>query len=154
MFEASVEALTPEKAAKAPGGTMMGMNFTQFSAMMAFHELVEQEEMIIRGEWDRDHGQEDEAIPYEPEQERQLYVEMRGKLKPLANFDEWYNRSKNSHNECARANLDNSKGNLYCWVLPKFNDDGTHEPLGEHDGPWGTIKPKGKKAKPSPEVTA
>ena len=37
-------------------------------------------------------------------------------------------------------NLDNSKGALFSWVLPKFHDDGTHEPWGPRDYPWANFK--------------
>jgi len=52
------------------------------------------------------------------------------------NFAEWYKASKKSHNDCARANLGDS-GVLFAFVLPEFHADGTHEPLGPRDVPWG-----------------
>lgn len=30
-----------------------------------------------------------------------------------------------------------SQGRFYTRVVPSFNDDGTHEPLGPRDFPWG-----------------
>lgn len=43
------------------------------------------------------------------------------------------------HNECARANLDATQGKCYTCVLPDFNADGTHGPVGPQDVPWGII---------------
>jgi len=55
-----------------------------------------------------------------------------------ADFDTLYAQARDTENECARTNLDSSNGTLYCYVIPKgFNDDGTHEPLGPRDFPWG-----------------
>lgn len=50
---------------------------------------------------------------------------------------EHYAAVKESHNSCARSNLDNSNGFLACYVLPQFKVDGTHEPWGDKDVPWG-----------------
>jgi hypothetical protein len=119
---------------------------TRFSISMAFGQLIEQEELIIRAEWQISRGEED-TIPYEPEKERQLYVAMRSKLKNYEGFAEGYERAKANHNECERANLDNSDGKFFCFVLPEFHDDGTHEPVGEHDVPWSQPLPKKPKAK-------
>ena len=55
----------------------------------------------------------------------------------MKRFQQYYQESLESHNSCERNNLDNSKGTFYCYVLPKFNEDGTHEPWGEKDVPWG-----------------
>lgn len=148
MFESAVATMKGE-GAPLPAGEMMGMNFQQFVGMMAFHQLTEQEELIVRGEWHRSIGEDDDAIPFEPEKERLLYVEMRAKLKAAVGekFDEVYANAQAEHNECERANLDNSNGTLYCYVLPKFNDDGTHEPWGPRDVPWGHKPRKPRKAK-------
>lgn len=150
FFEANLSVLE-KPATEVPGGEMMGMNFQQFSASMAVHSLIEQEETIIRGEWEHSIGEDDSVIPFEPEKERALYVEMRNKLKVIENWEEWYNQSKATHNECERENLNNSDGNLYCWVLPKFNDDGTHEPWGARDVPWNHKSPRRKKAETATE---
>jgi hypothetical protein len=135
LFEASLRGMDPAAAE----GKVVGrnFNFTQFSAMMAFNHLLEQEETIVRGEWEASRGK-DRPIPFEPEKERQLYVEIRKKLKAaVTNFDEWYKQTKAEHNSCERHNLDNSEGLFFCFVLPEFHDDGSHEPVGEHDVPWG-----------------
>lgn len=125
---------TVEMIAKGPAGEVTG-DVLSFAAMGAFGQLMEQEETIIREEWSRSKGENDGLTDLD--EERKVYAEMRAKLKAaVTNFDEWYEQSRKSHNECARANLDNSKGHLFCYVLPKFNEDGTHEPWGEHDVPW------------------
>jgi hypothetical protein len=54
-----------------------------------------------------------------------------------AAFNRLYETQRREHNEAARMNLNSSNGMLYCYVVPKFNDDGTHEPLGPRDFPWG-----------------
>lgn len=54
-----------------------------------------------------------------------------------ADFDRLYETSVKEHNESARLCLDDSKGMAFYFVIPKFNDDGTHEPLGPRDFPWG-----------------
>jgi len=144
FFEGNLKMLE-KPASELPGGEAMGMNFQQFTASMAIHALIEQEETIIRGEWNKSIGEDDSVIPFEPEKERALYVEMRNKVRVIENWEQWYDEQKKTHNECERANLDNSNGHLYCWVLPKFNDDGTHEPWGERDVPWGHKPKKSKK---------
>ena len=55
-----------------------------------------------------------------------------------ANFDRLYEESRVENNKSARLCLDQSKGKMYYYVVPKFNDDGTHDPLGPKDFPWGT----------------
>jgi len=54
-----------------------------------------------------------------------------------ADFDLLYEKARLEGNECTRLNLDSHNGILYCYVVPKFYDDGTHEPLGPRDFPWG-----------------
>lgn len=51
-------------------------------------------------------------------------------------FDALYEAVRLEHNENARFNLDQSKGMMNAYVVPKFNDDGTHDPLGPRDFPW------------------
>lgn len=51
-------------------------------------------------------------------------------------FPTLYAEALRGHNECARANLDNFNGGTYTYVIPAFNDDGTHAPLGPRDYPW------------------
>lgn len=141
MFDSTLEALDGKDA---PGGELMGMNFQQFSAMMAFQSLIRLEEDIVREEWERSMGDDDGLTDLE--EERKKYADMRSRLKSkVENFEEALAQARASHNECERANLDNSKGHLFCFVLPKFNDDGTHDPVGERDVPWAQ-KPRRAKA--------
>lgn len=51
-------------------------------------------------------------------------------------FDDLYNKYKLEHNIYARENLDKTNGHIYCYVLPRFNKDGTHQMWGENDVPW------------------
>lgn len=105
---------------------------------MVFYKLIEHEENIIRAEWGLSIGRPD---PYDNlDEERAEYVAQRAKLKALVtNFDEWYESSRQTHNDCARANL-GDHGTLFAFVLPKFNEDGTHEPWGTRDVPWARTK--------------
>lgn len=110
--------------------------FGTFKAKMAVQYLLEAEEEIIQAEWDLARGKPD---PYTNlDEARQQYASMRKKARQsLGNrFKELMARIKQSHNSCARANLDNSDGHLFAFVLPEFHDDGSHEPVGERDVPW------------------
>lgn len=109
-----------------------------FMIQMAFTHLIMQEETIIQIEWGQSVGR---PVAYaDIDQERATYVEMRKKLKAKFGdqFDAQYEASRASHNSCARSNLGDS-GVLYCFVLPMFQDDGTHETWGEKDVPWGSV---------------
>jgi len=99
------------------------------------HELLEMEEEIIRHEWDVKCGKPD---PYTDIKEVTAnYAARRAQLKKeMPDFESVYASAKADANQCARTNLDNSQGLIYCYVLPVFHEDGTHEPWGEHDVPW------------------
>ena len=109
------------------GGEMGGL-----AAMLGIESLIQQEERILMLEPDH------EELP----NEIQRYVEMRKKIKAALGqkFEEIYQQARKTHNECACANLISSKGTIYSYVLPKFNDDGSHEPLGSRDFPWNQKK--------------
>lgn len=115
------------------------MEVRQFSAVMAIQSLIEIEERIIRTEWYKSVGVNDSLV--DPVADLADYVLLRKKASQAlgSSFDEFYTKGKASHNECARANL-GDHGKLYCFVLPVFYEDGTHEPWGEKDVPWGTVK--------------
>lgn len=101
-------------------------------ATLAIHLFHKQEETIIRAEWEESKGRPD---PYlEMEQEIARYRRMRARLRRALgdNFDTVYEESRLSHNEEERDALD--CGGL-SFVLPKFHDDGTHEPWGPGDVP-------------------
>lgn len=110
-----------------------------FMSMMAFQSLIMLEEGIVRAEWDKQRGQPDKYTDLDLERVR--YVEARKKLQAKFNgqFEMYYTSIRASHNDCARTNLDNSQGHLYSFVLPVFHADGTHEPWGEKDVPWGQV---------------
>jgi len=117
-------------------------DYLGFTAMMVMQSLIELEETIIRIEWYHSVGID--APRENLEHEKRRYAVAREKVKKVFGdmFDPYYEASRNSSNECARANLDNSKGTIYSYVLPKFHDDGTHEPWGEKDVPWGAEERK------------
>jgi len=125
-----------------PPAQATGMDYRGFATQMAFTSLVQQEESIIRMEWNERQGDKDRFRTLQQEIDR--YVDMRRRLKAEAAspevFDAWYREARESHNSCARANLDNTDGRIYSYVLPEFNDDGTHEPWGPRDVPWGQEK--------------
>ena len=109
---------------------------TGFSPMIAVQSLLEVEEEIIQAEHKLSLGQKD--LYTDLEEERVRYVEMRKAIEDKG-LHEAYESGKQTHNSCARSNLDNSNGFLFCFVLPKFNLDGTHEPWGERDVPWARV---------------
>lgn len=106
----------------------------QFAVMMATQMLLDVEEEIIRAEHKLSLGTKD--LYTDLEEEKVKYADMRRALEDKG-LHEAYEQAKSNHNECERHNLDNSKGTLYCYVLPVFHLDGTHEPWGERDVPWG-----------------
>jgi hypothetical protein len=131
MFEGCIQEL--EKA--ADNGIQPS---TGFAAQMAFQRIIELEEEIIRMEWNETRGEKDEfqTIP----DETRRYVRLRARLRTAldaGSFKDWYEQARTTHNKCARTNLDNTEGRLYCFVLPKFYEDGSHDPWGPHDVPWG-----------------
>lgn len=108
------------------------LGIPDFGAAMAIESLVKQEEMILRMEYPSVH-------PKHHAEEMARYVTMRQKIEKTlgASFNQHYERGRESHNKCARLNLDSHKGFVYTWVLPKFNADGTHDPVGDRDFPFG-----------------
>jgi len=123
------------------GSVTLGVmgNLASFGATMAVHGLVELEESIIRSEWNAVCGVVD---PYaDLEGDVAVYVKLRARAREVLKdqFDVLYQHRRQSHNECARKNLDKSEGRLFSFVLPVFNEDGTHEPWGERDVPWARV---------------
>ena len=117
-------------------GDINGQSFKDFSVMMAVQHLIELETQIIRAEWHKSIGKEDHYTDIKEITEEYVRAKRKAK-KDLGNkFQSAYEDSRNSHNECARNNLDNSDGKLYAFVLPKFRNDGTHYTYGERDVPW------------------
>jgi hypothetical protein len=109
---------------------------TVFAVMMALQALIETEESILRDEHAELQGTPN--LRHDVTAGRLECTRKRKALKEKLGdaFEQHYEQARAGHNECARANLDNSDGRLFCYVLPKFNDDGTHEPWGERDVPW------------------
>lgn len=120
-------------AGKIPGPEGAPAGLSDFMAGVAVQNLLELEEQIIRHEIDK------EPDVFEtPAEVIAEYVEHRKEMKDSlgARFEEVYQAAKAEHNACERENLDNSEGELFCYVLPVFRDDGTHEPIGPRDFPW------------------
>jgi len=110
---------------------------------MAFHSIVQLEESIIRAEWDEKYETPKDMYD-DRKKDKKEYIRQRKLLKEKygKKFDKLYKESKDSHNKCAKANLKNSGNLLYSYVLPKFNEDGTHEPWSEKDVPLPKSKRK------------
>jgi hypothetical protein len=119
-----------EEMSRALAQSPMG----DFARQMALHGLVELEESILRNTL-RQTPDDLET----PEEVKARYVALRKDLEKSLGpeqFAQHYQQARASHNQCARANLDNSKGRLYCFVLPEFRPDGTHALPGPKDFPW------------------
>jgi hypothetical protein len=117
---------------------------SEFTISLAVHHLIDLEEAIIRSEWNNKSKKSD----FYDDHERDIkeYVEARAECKKVLgdNFEQHYEQQRKTHNECAATNLKNSGRKLFCYVLPKFNADGTHEPWGEEDVPDPTYDPWGE----------
>jgi protein-tyrosine-phosphatase len=112
-----------------------------FMTELAVHHLIQLEEQIIRAEWEKTKKSPD---PYDDhERDTNEYIQARAECKKVLGleFQKYYEESRASHNSCAEANLKNSDRHLFCWVLPKFNDDGTHEPWTEEMTPRNDYEP-------------
>jgi len=107
-----------------------------FITSMAIQILIDLEQEIIRSEWHKSKGKPDFYEDIKKSTERYVVLRKKAKEKLLDSFDSLYRQVKESHNSCERSNLDTSKGSLFCFVLPVFNDDGSHEPWGSKDVPW------------------
>lgn len=97
-------------------------------AGMAITTLLEIEDEIIRDEWSfQQKGKPDRYT--DRVESLQRYVALRGDLQESFGdqFQGWYDQIKETHNSCARHN--------HSWVLPKFNADGTHDPLTDENVP-------------------
>lgn len=101
---------------------------------MAF--VVEAAVFVLRTE----HGRGGVVTPYVA-RARAHYVTITTKAREALGderFDEMYKRRVAEHNARTRSDLDRANGATYAFVLPTFNPDGTHEPLGPKDFPWAT----------------
>jgi len=110
------------------------------SAMLAVESLVQQEARILSLEMPEGGYFGKEQLP----EEIRRYAKMRQEAKEALgkDFEKFYEEGRQSHNDCARTNLDQSDGHMYDYVLPKFNDDGSHEPPGPRDIPWSVKESK------------
>lgn len=109
-----------------------------FRIGVGIHGIIKLEEEIIRSEWHESIGKKDfyDDVKSSIERYKELRKLATDKLG-IEKFQQYHQEFLERHNSCERNNLDNSDGKLYCYVLPKFNEDGTHEPWGEKDVPWG-----------------
>lgn len=106
--------------------------------MVATTILIDIEQEIIRAEWKAYKGDPDFYDDVEDSKKRYETLIGIAKSRLEKSFDIVYADAKKTHNECAATNLKNSKGALFCFVLPEFNDDGTHKPWGPEDVPVST----------------
>ena len=107
---------------------------TGLAAGVAIQGLLDIEEGIIRMET-RNGEDPYETLDELKERYRSLRSSLEGTFKD--DFLKVYQSCRKTHNGCARTNLDNSNGFLACYVLPEFHSDGSHEPYGPRDVPWG-----------------
>lgn len=108
------------------------------SIQMAVQFLIMKEESIIRTKWNAQVGRDEKYDDLD--RDIREYAGMRPKAEEVLgeHFAIQYDKQKKTHNECARHNL-GDHGQLFSFVLPTFNTDGTHEPWGPRDVPWGAV---------------
>jgi len=118
-------------------GSINGASFQEFCTQAVFREVLGQEQTILREEWNRDNGLQD---PYDDiDGNIAWYKTMREKLAEIWDeklVEETLVEWRIPHNDMARGSLDQTNGSGWVFVLPKFNKDGTHPPLGPRDKPW------------------
>ncbi len=127
QFEGMLEHMAPNPAENDMG------------AAIVLHYIIEKEDGIIRAEWDQQRGVHD---PYANiERHLREYREARAKCSAKfgATFAARYEAARAQHNKNARDSLGNT-GISASFVLPTFNADGTHEPWGPRDVPWGAVE--------------
>lgn len=127
QFFASLEAATDESQPQ---------DLRAWASLTMFGTLIQQEKTIVSGEWGASVGRPDEY--FELEVERSRYARMRAGIEAVGGWREGYDQARETHNSCARSNLDNSRGCLFSFVLPEFNSDGTHASWGKRDVPWAS----------------
>jgi hypothetical protein len=135
MFESCLD--TVRNTMEVLGATKPG---AMFESQMAIQFLIDREEEMVQAEWDESCNKPD---PYtDLPSAKQEYADKRRKAREVIGdaFDEMLARQRATHNSCARANLDNSEGRLFSFVLPEFDDDGSHAPMGPRDTPWNSRK--------------
>lgn len=130
----SIITQNQERADTLFEGLLARKELGPFPSIIAGQHLLELEKGIIREEYRLSKG-----LPPDPytnlTAERAHYSKLRAKLVD-AGLLQIYEQNKAENNASERQNLDNSNGTIYCYVLPTFYPDGTHEPWGERDVPW------------------
>lgn len=133
---AYTEAMSQAAKGLAGSGLFAELGGAAFMLRVALQPLLEVEERIVALELYVQNGrvesQGDLLL------ERTQYVKMRQQLEEELGdqFNASYAQAKQSHNKCARTNLDNNDGHLFDYVLPTFYSDGSHDPVGPRDFPW------------------
>lgn len=121
-----------EDRASADLATLAKMG-VPFAVQMLTYNVVHAAEHALRIE----HGARGEATPDVLRAREQFTKTLAAARDALGDkFDASYATSVSEHNECARRNLDNSNGLVYAFIIPAFEADGTHAPLGPKDFPW------------------
>ena len=110
-----------------------------FFAAMLLQDIIDTSKMIVSLEFYLEHNPPN---PVSNQKQIDKYKDIYTKARKHAQeiLGDQYNRLMNEgleeHNECARSNLDSSDGKVFSYVLPEFNEDGSHEPWGDRDVPW------------------
>lgn len=110
---------------------------TGFGAEMAVFGLVDLETNIIRLEHFLSENDENDVSNQERvDNYKKEYVQLRKELSQSLgpSFEPTYSHVKNEQNKIAREQLKENK-KLYYYVLPKFYEDGSHEPWKDDDVP-------------------
>lgn len=143
-----IRKLSMEREAEVFNTAMAGVGmsgaFGMFATGMMLQGLLETARHILRTEWSLAHDSP-EALAKWPDPPAAQLAELKATFATMyaqakmtlgKQFQALWERHVAEANVCERNNLNNSKGKFYCYIVPKFNDDGTHDPVGEKDGPW------------------
>lgn len=123
----------------AMGGNAPGMDFMR--SMVAYSVLKSAEQVLRIEDELRTAPARRARIEEDIKFTREHYARtLAGARQTLGlDFDRLYMAAVAEHNANARQMLDSSNGTTFDFIIPKFNDDGTHEPLGPRDFPWGMV---------------
>jgi hypothetical protein len=123
-----------------------GITPLNMMAGIVLQSVIEAARNIVRTEWHLQYASSESKAKHsarwlkELEEEKAMFARQYKAVK--AKFGESFEKAWKAvlevDRECARAGLQ-GKGMSYYYVLPDFNEDGTHSPVDIKDGPWGQI---------------
>lgn len=121
--------------------------FEGFAAEMILQSVIQSAVHILRTEWYLafHEGVEEHRERWRAELAEYLEVfsrQFRTAMDALgAGFGDAWDVAVAEHNDCSRQNIE---GGAYAYVIPRFNEDGSHEPVGPKDGPYLAREFKGR----------